>query len=107
MSLAAPAGSSGAACDGDFETLLGSLSAGRVQFVIVGGVAATIHGSARLTSDVDVVYERGDENLGRLVAALSPLKPYLRGAPPGLPFHFDERTVRAGPNFTLTTLAGR
>ena len=40
------------------------------------------------------------------MAALLPHAPYLRGAPPGLPFTFDERTVRNGLNFTLTTKLG-
>ena len=90
----------------DFERLLGVLSTSGVDFVIVGGVAATIHGSARLTSDLDVVYSRKRENIARLVTSLRPLDPYLRGAPPGLPFHLDEKTVAAGLNFTLTTEAG-
>jgi predicted nucleotidyltransferase len=90
----------------DFELLLKTLSTNNVEFVIVGGVAATIHGSARLTTDLDVVYERSTQNLRYLVSALSPLNPYLRGAPPGLPFRFDEPTIRAGLNFTLVTDAG-
>jgi predicted nucleotidyltransferase len=90
----------------DFERILTSLRSTDVSFVIVGGVAATVHGSARLTSDVDVVYARSLPNIERLVQAISPLKPYLRGAPPGLPFRFDVDTVRRGLNFTLTTEAG-
>lgn len=50
---------------------------------------------------------RGDsDNLRRLVEALKPWNPYLHGAPPGLPFRFDEQTLRAGLNFTLTTSHG-
>jgi hypothetical protein len=90
----------------DFEHLLGALAAGRVDFVIVGGVAATLHGSARLTADLDVVYERSSRNISRMVNALAPLAPYLRGAPPGLPFRLDEATIMAGLNFTLTTMYG-
>lgn len=90
----------------DFAALIQTLADGRVDFILIGGVAATIHGSARLTRDVDVVYARTDENLARLVAALGPLSPYLRGAPPGLPFSFDVETLRRGLNFTLTTRAG-
>lgn len=90
----------------DFERLLRALVSNGVEFVIVGGVAATLHGSSRLTSDLDVVYARGEENVSRLVAALRPLDPYLRGAPPGLPFRLDEPTVMRGLNFTLTTSAG-
>jgi hypothetical protein len=44
--------------------------------------------------------------LKRLALALAPLGPYLRGAPPGLPFRLDEGTLAAGLNFTLTTSVG-
>jgi hypothetical protein len=90
----------------DFERLLAALHHGGVDFVIVGGVAATIHGSSRLTADLDVVYARTDENIRATVHALESLSPYLRGAPPGLPFRFDFETIRRGLNFTLTTDAG-
>jgi hypothetical protein len=72
----------------------------------VGGVAAVAHGSARLTQDLDVVYSRDPETLKALVSALSPRRPYLRGAPPGLPFRFDRATLERGLNFTLTTDVG-
>lgn len=90
----------------DFQGLLRRLSEAGVEYILVGGAAATAHGSARLTQDVDVVYRRSRENLARLITALAPLHPYLRGAPPGLPFRWDERTVQAGLNFTLTTDLG-
>ena len=90
----------------DFRALIEALSKAEVEFVLVGGVAATLHGSARLTQDVDVVYSRASGNLARIVRALGPLQPYLRGAPAGLPFHLDEQTLAAGLNFTLTTSAG-
>jgi hypothetical protein len=90
----------------DFGRILAGLHSADVSFVVVGGVAATIHGSARLTSDVDIVYQRSRPNIERLVEALAPLKPYLRGAPPNLPFRFDAETVLRGLNFTLTTEAG-
>jgi predicted nucleotidyltransferase len=90
----------------DFKRLLGTLGASGVSFVIIGGVAATVHGSSRLTTDLDIVYERSPENLQRLVNALAAMEPYLRGAPPGLPFRFDAETLRHGLNFTLTTTAG-
>lgn len=90
----------------DLEGLLAALTRGDVEFILVGGVAARAHGSARLTQDLDVVYARTAENLPRLAAALAPLGPYLRGAPPGLPFRLDAATLRAGLNFTLTTSLG-
>jgi predicted nucleotidyltransferase len=90
----------------DFRAALAALTGSDVQFIIVGGAAATAHGAARLTQDLDVVYGRSPENLGRLVRALGPHAPYLRGAPPGLPFRFDEATLARGLNFTLTTGIG-
>jgi len=78
----------------------------RVDFIVIGGVAARAHGSARVTQDVDICYARNAANLERLILALKPLKPYLRGAPPGLPFEWSLATLQAGLNFTLTTTAG-
>jgi predicted nucleotidyltransferase len=86
--------------------VLGALADAGVEFVIVGGLAATVHGSARLTHDIDVLYRRAPENLERLAAALAPHAPYLRGAPPGLPFRLDADTLQRGLNFTLTTRLG-
>jgi hypothetical protein len=77
-----------------------------VEFIVVGGVAGAVHGLARATYDLDVVYDRSRRNLDRLVATLTPLEPYLRGAPPGLPFRFDAQTLERGLNFTLTTRLG-
>ena len=65
----------------DFTALLRALVNAQVEFIIVGGVAATIHGSARVTLDLDIVYRRSPENLARLVAGLIPYEPYLRGSP--------------------------
>jgi predicted nucleotidyltransferase len=90
----------------NFEALLKALTSGGVQFIIIGGAAARALGSARLTDDLDVVYGRNPENIARLVAALAPLSPYLRGAPPGLPFRWDTETIKRGLNFTLITSVG-
>ena len=90
----------------DFAALLRALVDGGVEFIVVGGAAATAHGAARLTLDLDVVYARSPENLVRLAAALQPYHPYLRGMPPGLPFVLDHRTLANGLNFTLVTMLG-
>jgi hypothetical protein len=90
----------------DFGALLRLLSRHDVEFIVVGGAAAIAHGSARLTQDLDIVYERSPENLDRLVRALGNERPYLRGAPPGLPFVWDRLTLSRGLNFTLTTSLG-
>lgn len=90
----------------DLRGLLRVLAEPRVEFIIVGGVAATIHGSARVTQDLDVVYARSPQNLRRLSAALKGHHPYPRGAPPGLPFLWNQETLRRGLNFTLETDLG-
>ena len=90
----------------DFAGLLGALVRGDVRFIIIGGVAATIHGSARLTQDIDVVYDRSPDNVKHLADALESFSPRLRGAPSGLPFRFDSATISRGLNFTLRTDLG-
>ena len=69
-------------------------------------MAGSAHGSARLTIDVDIVYRRSEENYLQLVQALGDKRPYLRGAPPGLPFRFDLDTIHNGLNCTLDTSVG-
>lgn len=90
----------------DLVGLLRVLADARVEIIIAGGIAANLLGSARTTTDLDVIYRRTDDNMHRLVGGLSPLHPYLRGAPAGLPFVFDVATLRRGLNFTLTTDLG-
>jgi predicted nucleotidyltransferase len=89
-----------------FDKLLPLLVNGGIEFILIGGVAGNIHGSARLTFDVDVVYNRSKANFEKISELLQPLTPYLRGAPPGLPFKLDLPTLRNGLNFTLTTKLG-
>ena len=90
----------------DFALLLTALARSDVEFIVIGGFAATAHGSAHVTADLDIVYGRTVETMARLAVALRPLEPYLRGAPPGLPFEFDIETIKRGLNFTFITSAG-
>ncbi|HEX8163278.1 MAG TPA: hypothetical protein VF538_15515 [Pyrinomonadaceae bacterium] len=81
-----------------------TLSRHEVEFIIVGGVAMNLHGSAHVTFDLDICYARRRANLKRLSAALSPYQPRPRGLPENLPFVWDEQTLQSGTNFTLTTI---
>jgi hypothetical protein len=90
----------------DVRAVLALFIRSKVEFIVVGGVAATMHGSVRMTQDLDVVYARSDVNLVRLEKALAPHRPYPRGAPPGLPFSWSAETLRRGLNFTLDTTFG-
>ena len=51
-----------------------------MRFVIVGGLAVTIHGSSYVTFDLDFSHARDRGNLSRLAQALSPFHPPQRGA---------------------------
>jgi predicted nucleotidyltransferase len=84
------------------------LADSQVEFVIIGGIAITLHGSSYLTSDLDLCYARSGENLTRIVYALKPYNPRLRvlGVPQGVPLVWDEQTLRNGLNFTLITELG-
>ena len=88
------------------EAPLRLLGEHKVDCVIVGGIAALIHGSLLLTNDVDVCYARDLENLKRLAGALQSVHARLRNAPEGLPFILDAETLKRGLNFTFTTDVG-
>ena len=90
----------------DYRKIIPTLVQSKIKFIIIGGVAAIVHGSARTTLDLDVVYSRDPNNIRRLVQVLKPFSPYLRDVPEGLPFIFDEKTVQKGLNFTLRTELG-
>jgi predicted nucleotidyltransferase len=89
-----------------FEAILAELVARGIRFAVIGGVAATVHGSARLTNDIDLCYDPAPENIDRLVAILTEWRAYLRGVEPGLPFILDARTFCTTPMVTLTTTMG-
>ena len=89
-----------------FETILTVLIARDIRFVLIGGVAATVHGSARFTNDIDICYDAAADNIERLIALLAEWNAYLRGVEPGLPFILDARTFRTTPILTLTTSMG-
>jgi hypothetical protein len=77
-----------------------------VEFVLIGGWAAILNGSARTTRDVDICYARTPENHTRLVAALSPFRPRPRDFPSELPFIWDAFTLANSTVFTLATTLG-
>ena len=77
-----------------------------VEFIVVGGQAEWLFGSARPTFDVDICYRRTRENLVRLANALRKLRPSLRNAPADLPFQIDEQSLALGCNFSFDTPFG-
>ena len=90
----------------DFASVLAALNEAQVRFVLIGGLAMMSHGSAHITQDIDIFYDREPRNSSMLVQALKGHAPRLRGAPEGLPFFWDERTLKDTSNLTLETDLG-
>jgi hypothetical protein len=90
----------------EFERALQVLTDAGVEFVVIGGVSAVLHGSSVLTFDVDICYSRATSNLRHLVAGLAPFHPRPRGFSEGLPFIWDEVTLRNAALLTLLTDLG-
>ena len=80
----------------DVEALLRRLAEHDVEFILVGGVAAAVHGSIRLTTDLDVVYARTAANIERLASALAPLGPSLAVPPRASHSDWIRRRFAAG-----------
>jgi hypothetical protein len=79
---------------------------GDVDFVVIGGVAAVLHGSARATFDLDVCFASNAENLEALGSTLVGLRAQLRGVSEAVPFVPDGAALRRVEVLTLTTTAG-
>jgi hypothetical protein len=79
---------------------------GDVDFVVIGGVAAVLHGSARATFDLDVCFASNAENLEALGSTLVGLGAQLRGVSEAVPFVPDAAALRRVEVLTLTTTAG-
>jgi hypothetical protein len=58
----------------DIGELISVLAGHDVDFVVIGGVAAQVHGHRRTTMDLDLTPDPDPENLRRLSAALSELE---------------------------------
>lgn len=89
-----------------FASILRGLQGADIRFVVVGGLAATAHGSRRVTDDVDICYDTRNTNVDRLAGLLVKWKAYPRGIEKGLPFFMDARQFRTTPIMTLTTSQG-
>jgi hypothetical protein len=80
----------------------------KVRFVLIGGVAANIHGSPLPTEDVDITPETSAANYARLAAALREMNARIRVArePGGVALIIDETTLADNVTWTLTTDVG-
>lgn len=90
----------------EYSHIIRSLKAHDVEFIVIGASAAIAQGAPISTIDLDVGYRRTRDNVGRLVAALRPFHPRLRGVDESVPFRFSVEALRRGCNFTFVTDAG-
>jgi len=65
----------------DFLALLRALNDQQVNFIVIGGICAVLHGAPVNTFDLDVVHSRQAANIERLMAALQALDAYYRTHP--------------------------
>lgn len=87
--------------------VLERLTARGVDFVVVGGFASVIHGSPRITQDLDLCYSQDTENLVALGEVMGALNARLYGAEQDLPFVADGLTLKGSEILTLQTDAGK
>jgi hypothetical protein len=92
----------------DPEAMLRVLTDHQVRYILIGGLAATLHGSPLRTGDADICPARDDDNLARLASALGQLGARIRtaDAPAGLPFACDATFFRNVELVNLTTSVG-
>ncbi len=88
------------------DLILKSLLDAEVRFVLIGGLASQVHGSPSLTGDVDICFALDGENLRRLSETLQSLVAVRRGIGPEINVPLDQRALRAGDVFTLSTRFG-
>lgn len=79
----------------NIESVVDSLVANNVEFVIVGGVAIIAHGVPYATFDLDFCCARTTENLKKIVNALTGFQPRLRDFPKELPFVWTKELCKA------------
>lgn len=90
------------------ELLLAALVEAGVEFVLVGGYAAVLHGASRPTEDVDITPATTFDNLTKLAGALKSLRARIRtdAVPDGLAFDTSAEAMQGLLMLNLTTRLG-
>lgn len=89
----------------DIARLLQALRGGGVEFVVVGGAAAVLHGAPTTTRDLDIVHRRTHENVERLVEVLADLGALVRD-PAGRRLKPERSTLEGPGQLLLSTRLG-
>lgn len=90
------------------QELFDTLAHHHVDYVLIGGLAATLHGSSALTNDADICPDPSPENRRRLADALREMKARVRtdAEPDGIPVSADADFLRRMQLVNLTTRYG-
>lgn len=91
------------------EEIIAALEEHGVDYVVIGGIAALLHGSPHLTFDIDITPDRRRPNLERLSSALRDLKARIRTDEAGgqtFPFAQDAESLKRQDVLNLSTRAG-
>ena len=88
------------------RALLALLVGRGVDFVVIGGIAAVLHGSERNNFDLDVCPAQDEGNLDALGKALIEIDARLRGIEEDVPFTADGRSLARLQILTLDTTLG-
>ncbi|HVT91066.1 MAG TPA: hypothetical protein VHD56_19595 [Tepidisphaeraceae bacterium] len=83
------------------------LSDHKIDFVVIGGVAAALHGSPMATLDIDVCIGFSDAMVSTLISALRPIHPRLRHRPDKMPLPEDPSRLTGLKNLYLDTDLGK
>lgn len=67
------------------EALIVTLAEEGVEFVVIGGMAAVLHGAPVVTKDLDIVHRRTPENIAKLLAILHSVDAHQRADSRRLP----------------------
>jgi len=89
----------------DFLKILSTLLKDHVDFIVVGGVCAVLHGAPVSTFDLDLVHARDPENIRRLLIALDRLQARYRSAG-GRDLHPTAAHLQSAGHQLLMTSAG-
>jgi hypothetical protein len=90
------------------EEMIRVLGRHRVDYVLIGGLAATLHGSPLRTGDADICPDSNRENLERLAAALVEMEARISApdAAGGLAFACDAKFLEGVTLLNLITKYG-
>lgn len=93
----------------DPDALFDALSRAGVDFVVVGGLAANVRGSERVTKDIDIVYDTEAQNVRKLCGVINALEPRMLvlGKPEGEPVTLTPQILKRHPLLQLSTRLGQ